>query len=1173
MLGRGCFAQDGMMSLLSKVIDQVDIEVRQEGVKCRGRGEVRITEHTDSWITATVNCGHRYGVELEREGRELAYSCECTDYLDTLEPCQHVWATLLVAEASNVLSPLDRPGPVDLVPIDDPDLVDDFGRRGPIDIGLGATRKNPPTAKAPKSRKEKPEDWKRGFDLLRQAMTSKTELNRTPWPAGRELLYVIEVAAALRGDGLTIELMTRERKKDGTWGKPKFESLSSEDSARLPDPADAELIALLGGAQRDSYGYYYSSGNRSSRFRLQEAQYGTLIRRMCQTGRCMLRLDVDEETLTPIAWDDGPPWEFWLVARRDDAANRFILSGELRSEDRRMPVAEPALLVNGGLLFTSTHAAPLDHGGAFAWIMLLRRQGEISVPMAEGDELLRRLLSMPEVPRLELPEELKFERVPLTPKPRLRVKKPKERDYYYGKPKLVGELSFDYEGHAVAAEDTGPGIYQPERRRMIIRDAQAERSAMERLQAIGFRQSKSSYYDREPAKLELAPTYLPNVIRTLINENWHVEADGSLYRQAGQIHMEVSSGIDWFELHGNADFDGQSVALPELLRALRKGEKTVRLDDGTFGVLPEDWLKKYGLLAGMGEEKDDHVVFGKSQVGLLDALLASQPDVSCDAVFQQARQRLADFSGVRAAEAPPSFVGTLRPYQREGLGWLEFLRIFGFGGCLADDMGLGKTVQVLALLEERRLMRTGELPTTHNGTAARPGSNGDSSNGKAHSSNGDGVSANGPQAPVRGDASDGNGASTTDRPGPTLVVAPRSLVFNWQEEAARFAPKLRVLDHTGIGRAKAADAFANYDLILTTYGTMRNDITFLRDVGFDYVVLDEAQAVKNANSESAKAARLLRGSHRLALSGTPVQNHLGELWSLFEFLNPGMLGAAKPFQTTGAGAKAVDESTRVVLSRALRPFILRRTKGQVAKELPQRVEQTIHCELDAKQRKLYDDLKEHYRRSLLSKIATEGIAKNKIQVLEALLRLRQAACHPGLLDKSRVDESSAKLDALLPQLAEVTDGGHKALVFSQFTSLLSIVRKRLDKDNVPYAYLDGRTRDRQSVVQQFQTDDNIRLFLISLKAGGVGLNLTAAEYVFLLDPWWNPAVEAQAIDRAHRIGQTRQVFAYRLIAKDTVEEKVLQLQATKRELADAIINADNSVIGKLGREDLELLLS
>jgi SNF2 family DNA or RNA helicase len=319
--------------------------------------------------------------------------------------------------------------------------------------------------------------------------------------------------------------------------------------------------------------------------------------------------------------------------------------------------------------------------------------------------------------------------------------------------------------------------------------------------------------------------------------------------------------------------------------------------------------------------------------------------------------------------------------------------------------------------------------------------------------------------------------------------------------------------------------------------------------------------------------RLLRGQHRLALSGTPVENHLGELWSLFEFLNPGMLGSASVFKLGGVGARTPSEETRVLLARALRPFILRRTKQQVAKDLPEKLEQTIYCELEPAQRKQYNDLREHYRQALLARLDRDGMNKAKIQILEALLRLRQAACHPGLLDKSKTDEPSAKLDMLLAQVQEVLEEGHKILVFSQFTSLLAIVRQRLDRDGVVYEYLDGRTRDRAARVERFQQDANCRLFLISLKAGGLGLNLTAAEYVFLLDPWWNPAVEAQAIDRAHRIGQTRRVFAYRLIARDTVEEKVLELQQTKRELADAILNVDNSLIRNLNREDLELLLS
>jgi SNF2 family DNA or RNA helicase len=354
---------------------------------------------------------------------------------------------------------------------------------------------------------------------------------------------------------------------------------------------------------------------------------------------------------------------------------------------------------------------------------------------------------------------------------------------------------------------------------------------------------------------------------------------------------------------------------------------------------------------------------------------------------------------------------------------------------------------------------------------------------------------------------------------------------------------------------------------------LRRDAALLSQVEFEYIVLDEAQAIKNAGTETAKAARLLKGQHRLALSGTPVENHIGELWSLFEFLNPGMLGSSRLLGGRGAASANPDEEARALLARALKPFILRRTKAQVAKELPARTEQTIHCEMKETQRRLYDELRDHYRQSLLSRIAKTGLQRSKIQVLEALLRLRQAACHPALLDRGRQDDPCAKLEVLMPRLAEVIEEGHKALVFSQFTSFLSLVRRRLDASGIAYAYLDGRTPDRATPVARFQNDAGCPLFLISLKAGGLGLNLTAAEYVFLLDPWWNPAVEAQAIDRAHRIGQTRHVLAYRLVVKDTVEEKILDLQQTKRALADAIIQADNSLLRDLSREDLELLLS
>jgi SNF2 family DNA or RNA helicase len=496
---------------------------------------------------------------------------------------------------------------------------------------------------------------------------------------------------------------------------------------------------------------------------------------------------------------------------------------------------------------------------------------------------------------------------------------------------------------------------------------------------------------------------------------------------------------------------------------------------------------------------------------------------------------------------------------------MQFLERFGFGGCLADDMGVGKTVQVLALLEARR--------ASGNGNSS--GNRGKASSGDAKPSAGK-VKASGGNAKrstLAAKASPAGGEASTPQEvrRPSLAVVPRSLIFNWIEEAARFTPRLRLKDHTGAVRT--TEDFQDYDLILTTYGTLQRDIATLKDIPFEYVILDEAQAIKNAQTKSAKATRLLKANHRLALSGTPVENHLGELWSLFEFLNPGMLGAAWLGKKASQAMRNPDEATRRTLARALRPFILRRTKEQVAAELPPKLEQTLLCEVQGSQRRLYNELRDHYRRSLMGTIDKQGLARSKMHVLEALLRLRQAACHPGLIDSKKTADSSAKLDTLLPRLAEVLDEGHKALVFSQFTSLLAIVRRQLDSDQVNYEYLDGKTRDRQACVERFQNDPDCRLFLISLKAGGLGLNLTAAEYVFLLDPWWNPAVEAQAIDRAHRIGQERPVFAYRLIAKDTVEEKILELQRSKRDLADAIITADNSVIGALTREDLELLLS
>src|SRR5215469_17039829 len=778
-----------------------------------------------------------------------------------------------------------------------------------------------------------------------------------------------------------------------------------------------------------------------------------------------------------------------------------------------MELAAP-VLVTPELLVTRDRVAPSTQEASFEWISALRKKCSIVAPESEKDQFLAALLCCRDLPPLTVPEEMRYDEFASIPAPRLKISQAPR----LGPARLQAELSFAYDGWIVSESDPSRGVFDAARRRFLRRDCNAEARANALLDQQGVKRGRASYLEPESAR-GLAASKLPPVVRALVEAGWHIDAEGKIFRRPGSFRLEVSSGVDWFELHGEVDYGGTRARLPELLAALRRGNNMVQLDDGTYGMLPEAWLRRIDPLAGMGSAQNGHIHFTRSQAGLLDALLAAQPEARWDQAFARFRAELQQFGGeVKTAAQPEGFVGRLRDYQCEGLAWILCLQRFGFGGCLADDMGVGKTAQVLALLEMRRELRRIGQPIV-----------------------------------------------------PSLIVVPKSLVFNWKEEARHFTPQLRVLDHTGV--ARDGDAFAACDVILTTYGTLRRDILSLKDREFDYVILDEAQAVKNADTESSKAVRLLRGRYRLALSGTPVENHLGELWSLFEFLNPGMLGTASVFKLGGGTMLNPDEKTRRLLSQALRPFILRRTKEQVARELPPKSEQTLYCEMEAAERRRYEDLRQHYRASLLKRIETQGLAKSKIQVLEALLRLRQAACHPGLLSAERSSEPSAKLELLLEQLGDVLEAGHKALVFSQFTSFLKIVRNRLDRIGTVYEYLDGATRDRQRRVERFQTDEDCRAFLISLKAGGLGLNLTAAEYIFILDPWWNPAVEAQAVDRAHRIGQTRHVFAYRLITRDTVEEKVLELQKTKRDLAAAIIAADNSMIRDLGAEDLAFLLS
>ncbi len=1106
--------------------------VRSQGQYHYNRGSVRIRSGTARAVRAVVQGSPPYEAELELVDDDLTLYCECP-YFESDGPCKHLWATVLAAEDRGYLAKVEPRQKVAGIGFED--IMGEFDQ---IQNLFAFPKPAPPMRRVPR-----PPVWKKQIASLFREEASPS---RAEWPTKRQILYVVELGDSIGASQISLSLWTRDRKVNGDFGRVARLNLQRSQIQWLPVEADREILSgITGASQYYNPGAHYGQVPTSNT--IPEPLSRKIIPLVAGTGRCYLRSNSLSEEFQPLAWDGGGPWRFELELQVNDKPQGvgpvWVLTGVLRRGDERVNSSAPSLVTQGGHLVVHGMVAELADGTNFGLLSQLRKIGKIQIPADDGDELLSTLLSTPGLPRLEVPEQLRYEEVSLRPHPCLRIRGGDRQD---SKAKLTAELSFDYGGRVLAAADKSGGFYDAVARRFVRRDAAAEQEASTFLNEVGVRYRAASYYEPEPG-WELAPAKLPRAARMLVEAGWNLDADGKVFRRPGAFHIDVSSGVDWFELNAGVEYGLTSAKLPELLEALRRGESMVKLDDGSYGMLPEQWLRRIGMFAGMGTAEgtpeDRHIRFRPSQAGLLDALLAAQPEATFDKNFARVRDELRDFHGVDAVAQPVGFVGHLRDYQREGVGWMGFLRRFSFGGCLADDMGVGKTAQVLAMLEQRRELRVAAKQL-------------------------------GEQAGEQPGEQLGEQAGQTL--GPSLVVAPKSLVFNWKQEAERFTPQLRVLDYTGLSRT--GNDFTAYDLILTTYGTLRRDAARLKDVEFDYVVLDEAQAVKNATTESAKAVRLLRSRHRLALSGTPVENHLGELWSLFEFLNPGMLGVASAFQGafkpgSGAGRNSLDEETRKLLNHALRPFILRRTKQQVVRELPDKTEQTLYCELEPAQRKLYNELRQHYRDSLLARIATEGLAKSKIMVLEALLRLRQAACHPGLIDVKRSGEPSAKLELLLEQLREVLESGHKALVFSQFTSLLKIVRDRLDSEGVVYEYLDGKTQDRQAHVERFQSDADCMLFLISLKAGGLGLNLTAAEYVFLLDPWWNPAVEAQAVDRAHRIGQTRPVFAYRLIARDTVEEKVLELQKSKRDLADAIIGEDNALIRDLRREDLELLLS
>jgi non-specific serine/threonine protein kinase len=587
-----------------------------------------------------------------------------------------------------------------------------------------------------------------------------------------------------------------------------------------------------------------------------------------------------------------------------------------------------------------------------------------------------------------------------------------------------------------------------------------------------------------------------------------------------QTQVSLSSGIDWFDAQVSVTYGNQLVSIRDIKQALKEKQSFVRLADGTLGLLPDQWMQRYGLLFRMGEESQKGLRISKFNFSVIDELYDEIDDQAIAAELEERKKKLLQLDHLPPLPPPTNIKAAMRSYQESGFQWLCYLDEVKWGGILADDMGLGKTLQALSFLQYIK---------NKNGHCL------------------------------------------------ALVVCPTTLIYNWENEINKFTPDLSYHIHHGPLRTQEPETLNKHNIIITTYGTLRSDVQLLMKLAFDYVILDESQAIKNPHSKVAKAAQLLTTSNRICLSGTPMQNNTFDIYAQMNFLNPGMLGSVDFFRNEFSTPidKLEDQERKAHLRKLIYPFILRRTKEQVARDLPDKTETVLFCEMEPEQQYIYDAYRNSYRAKILGTIDDIGIAKSQLTILQGLMKLRQICDSPAILNEDEVyPNHSVKLQELTRELHENT-GDHKVLVFSQFLGMLALIKERLQRLHVSFEYFDGSTSapDREKAIRNFQENEKCRVFLISLKAGGVGLNLTAADYVYIVDPWWNPAVEQQAIDRTHRIGQTKNIFAYRMICKNTVEEKILQLQEKKKSLVKDIISDESGFIKKLTKEDVLYLFS
>lgn len=685
-----------------------------------------------------------------------------------------------------------------------------------------------------------------------------------------------------------------------------------------------------------------------------------------------------------------------------------------------------------------------------------------------------------------------------------------------------------------------------------------EKQKIDSLKELGLSQTNGSLFTLQDLQTESI-----NIV-SWINENRSAlersgfeiqqEEGATQYYLGGiQLLVTVKNGIDWFDVHAVVKFDEFEIPFIKLRKHILDKKREYLLPNGKVVILPSEWFTQFAQIVNLADVHDEAYRVRNIHVSLLADLDEYLNEAPPTPDWTEALHR----GTIPPVDLPTGFNGELRNYQMEGYSWIRFMQQNRFGALLADDMGLGKTIQTLAQLQvlamEYRAERASSKPMVAN------------SAGEAK------------QVPDSILATDGKPLPPEAmHHGPIVIIAPKSLLYNWMSESAKFCPELKTLLYSGLSRQKLISNFDKIDLVVMSYGTMRNDVEILRNYRFNCIVLDESQAIKNPSSQTSRALLKLQSKSRIALTGTPIENTLLDIWSQMNFLNPGLLGSYTYFEKQfirpiekGANPQKTEE-----LRKLIDPFVLRRTKKQVMKELPPKIEKVHFCEMSAEQSELYETVKNQYRNEILNHVTELGISKSRLKIFNGLMHLRQIALNPSLKDVN-YDGGSGKDDEIMRMLLRAVANGHKVLFFSQFVGYLKVFEEMFEQQGVEYCYLDGSMdeKERQVQIDLFQNDDKKRVFLLSLRAGNSGLNLTAADYVFLADPWWNPFTMKQAEDRAHRIGQDKPVFSYKFITKDTIEEKILALQAKKAALAESVIPDEDSILSSLNLEELEDLLN